>query len=238
MMEIVDMNVEQLVHDPSNPRKHNSDNVTAIKKSLEEHGQVEPLVVQKSTKMVIAGNARLKVMKQLGYTEVKVAVIDVDDTQARKLSISLNRSGELATWNESVLAKHLENLALATDFDPETLGFSNREMNELVAAFGGAIEELDFDDIPEEPEPVRSVSSDNGFTGDYDDDEDSLEALPAPVSGEAPAVSNVRMVQMFLNDETIGIFQDMVKYLGKHYGTTNITDTVFKAVEEQYNSVG
>ena len=236
MMEIIDIEVGQLVHDPQNPRKHNSDNVTAIKKSIQEHGQVEPLVVQKSTKMVIAGNARLKVMKDLGFTEVKVALIDVDDTQARKLSISLNRSGELATWNESVLAKHLEELALATSFDPESLGFSNREMNELVAAFGGAIESLDFDDVPEEPTTERSTYT---YEDDEDDSfDDSVEDFGNGVEDEAPAVSNVRMVQMFLNDETIGIFQDMVKYLGKHYGTTNITDTVFKAVEEQYNSVG
>ena len=237
MMEIIDIEVGQLVHDPQNPRKHNSDNVNAIKKSIKEHGQVEPLVVQKSTKMVIAGNARLKVMRDLGFTEVKVALIDVDDTQARKLSISLNRSGELATWDESVLAKHLEELSLATNFDPEALGFSNREMNELVAAFGGAIESLDFDDVPDEPTPATNFSDNNTFEGDYDDD-DSVDELPTPVTGEAPAVSNVRMIQMFLNDETITIFQDMVKYLGKHYGTTNITDTVFKAVEEQYNSVG
>lgn len=237
MMEIIDIEVGELVHDPQNPRKHNSDNVSAIKKSIKEHGQVEPLVVQKSTKMVIAGNARLKVMRDLGFTEVKVALIDVDDTQARKLSISLNRSGELATWDESVLAKHLEELSLAANFDPEALGFSNREMNELVAAFGGAIESLDFEDVPEEPvHQTATNNTTNDYSDDYDDD--SVDDLDTPIEGSAPAVSNVRMIQMFLNDETITIFQDMVKYLGKHYGTTNITDTVFKAVEEQYNSVG
>ena len=240
MMEVIDIEPSKLVHDPRNPRKHNSDNIRAIKKSIEEHGQVEPLVVQKSTNMVIAGNARLGVMVGLGFETVKVAMVDVDDTQARKLSISLNRSGELAGWNESVLATHLEELSsLQSDFDPDSLGFSEREMGELLAAFGGTIESLDFDTVPE---PVVAEShverpamiGSNNFD---DDDDDSYEPLPTPVSGEAPAVSNVRMVQLFLNDETIGIFQEMVKSLGKVYGITNITDTVYQAVEEEYNKV-
>lgn len=238
MMEVIDIEPNKLVHDPRNPRKHNSDNIRAIKKSIEEHGQVEPLVVQKSTNMVIAGNARLGVMVGLGFETVKVALVDVDDTQARKLSISLNRSGELAGWDESVLATHLEELSsLQSDFDPDSLGFSEREMGELLAAFGGTIESLDFDTVPEPVAHVERPAMVGSNSFDDDDDDDSYEPLPSPVSGEAPPVSNVRMVQLFLNDETIGIFQEMVKSLGKVYGITNITDTVYQAVEEEYNKV-
>ena len=47
--------------------------------------------------------------------------------------------------------------------------------------------------------------------------------------------SNVRMVQLFLNDETEPVFMEMLKQLGKRYGTGNITDTVFRAVMQEAN---
>ena len=45
-----------LVADPANPRTHDDRNLRSIADSLRVHGQVEPLLVQASTRMVIAGN--------------------------------------------------------------------------------------------------------------------------------------------------------------------------------------
>ena len=102
-MNITTMDLDALVPDPANPRTHDSRNLGAIRASLEEHGQVEPILVQQSTNMVIAGNGRMTAMRAMGWTEAQVALLDVTDQQARKLSIALNRSGELAGWDEEVL---------------------------------------------------------------------------------------------------------------------------------------
>ena len=69
-MEFTTEKIADLVHDPENPRAHSKENISAIKNSIKTHGQVEPLVVQKSTKMVIAGNARLGVMRDMGMKKV------------------------------------------------------------------------------------------------------------------------------------------------------------------------
>ena len=220
-MEFTTEKIADLVHDPENPRAHSKENISAIKNSIKTHGQVEPLVVQKSTKMVIAGNARLGVMRDMGMKKVKVVMLDVSDTDARKLSISLNRSGELASWNEGVLASHLEALALIDDsFFPESLGFSGEEMSELLASFGGDVDAFEFappeeDSVDEKPDDFDEFSED-----------DSVEEQP----------SNVRMVQLFFNDETIEAFQSRVRFLSKVYGTSNITDTVFQCIENAYNT--
>lgn len=47
--------------------------------------------------------------------------------------------------------------------------------------------------------------------------------------------SNVRMVQLFLNNETEIEFKKMTKQLSKKYNISNITDVVYKAVQNEYN---
>ena len=75
----------ELHQDPANARKHDDKNLDAIAGSLSTFGQVEPLVVQKSTGKVIGGNGRLEVMKRQGLSECDVVEVDVDDTQATAL---------------------------------------------------------------------------------------------------------------------------------------------------------
>ncbi|MCI0657681.1 MAG: ParB N-terminal domain-containing protein, partial [Acidobacteria bacterium] len=52
-------------------------NLEAIAGSLARFGQAEPLVVQRGTNRVIAGNGRLVAMKKLGWTECDVVELDL-----------------------------------------------------------------------------------------------------------------------------------------------------------------
>ena len=125
--------VAMLHSDTKNPRKRNARNLAAIQASIKDHGQVEPVVVQKGSNKVIHGNGRLQVMADMGYTEVACALVDVDDQQARKLSIVLNRSGELADWDDAVLSAHITDLlAYDPEFAPDALGFSDAEIDALL----------------------------------------------------------------------------------------------------------
>jgi len=49
---------------------------------------------------------------------------------------------------------------------------------------------------------------------------------------QAP-MSQVRMVQLFLNSENEPMFKKMVESLQKIYGTSNLTDTVYRAIENE-----
>tara|TARA_Y100000310_G_scaffold322173_1_gene380880 strand:- start:351 stop:860 length:510 start_codon:yes stop_codon:yes gene_type:complete len=161
--------------------------------------------------VIIAGNGRAEAMKDLGWENASVAMIDCDDDQARKLSIALNRSGELAGWDESILAQHLKDLSsLDASFDPLTLGFTGSEMEALVAEFDDDIEMLTMG------EP------DGGVSGG---------ALPPGTQPADMPTSAVRMVQLFLDDNTAPQFQMWIRSLAKRFDTDNITDTVFEAVK-------
>jgi hypothetical protein len=211
-METLTVELAELVPDDENPRTHDSRNLDAIRESLTEHGQVEPLVVQKSTMRVIAGNGRMEALKTMGHTQASVVLLDVDDKQARKLSIALNRTGELAGWDEGTLASHLKALSeLDFDFSPVSIGFSEQEMEELLASFSGDIDKLGL-----EPPGI---------------DEDGNPLPPGTQPADMPT-SGVRMVQLFLDETTAPKFQMWVRGLAETYGTDNITDTVYRAVQE------
>jgi len=49
---------------------------------------------------------------------------------------------------------------------------------------------------------------------------------------QAP-MSQVRMVQLFLNSENEPLFKKMVENLQKFYGTANMTDTIYRAIENE-----
>lgn len=87
-----------------NPNKHPERNIAAIRTSLEQFGQVEPLVVRLANREVIGGNGRLQAMREMGWTEADVVFVDVDDTQAKAMGLALNRTGQLAEWDFEELA--------------------------------------------------------------------------------------------------------------------------------------
>jgi hypothetical protein len=102
--------IDELHEDPANARIHPENNLADIRASLKEFGQVEPLVVQKSSGKVIGGNGRLKVMRDLGWTECDVAYVDVSPAKQIALGLALNRAGEQAQWDEQQLKTLIDEL--------------------------------------------------------------------------------------------------------------------------------
>ena len=207
-MRVEKIEIDRLQPDPQNPRTHDDRNMSAIRASLEAHGQVEPLVVQRDTRMVIAGNGRMAAMRELGWSTAQCVVLDVDDSTARRLSITLNRSGELAGWDEAVLAQHLVELEAldAEQFNVEDLGFNSDELQALVDTYVEVEQELE-----------EAVAGDD----------------PALPPGTQPAdmpSSNLRVVQLYLDPDDEPGFQLSVRALAEHYSTDNVTATILEAV--------
>lgn len=141
--------LDELKPDPKNARAHGEENLEAIERSIRSFEQVEPLVVQKGTGVVIGGNGRLEVMKKMGLTECWVVEVDVDDDRARALGLALNRTAELAEWDDARLAELLKGLPTDVRCD---VGFDEKDMNALLASLAGPVVE---DEAPAPlPEPV------------------------------------------------------------------------------------
>lgn len=152
-MQIETEKLANLHEDAKNARQHLPRNLKAIKASLKKWGQVEPLIIQKKNNKIIGGNGRFNVMKELNWTEVKIIRVDIDDTQAHLLGVALNRTAELAVWDEPRLADILE-AAQSDDF--EALGFSDDEVRALLEAPEVDIDALTENPLEEEP-PIAAV---------------------------------------------------------------------------------
>lgn len=162
-MKTEPVELKRLTYDPNNARVHPEANLRAIRASLEQWGQVEPLVVQRSTDRVIGGNGRLQVMRELGWRKAQVHYLDLDDQKAQALGVALNRSGELAEWDEPVLANILEDFRDLPDFDFD-LGFSAKEIDRLITS---QIPEIEQDPVPEPPAKPITKLGDVWRLGDH-----------------------------------------------------------------------
>lgn len=133
--------VGDLIPYPGNARHGD---IGAICQSLQAHGQYRPLVVQASTSYVIAGNHTLAAAVQLGWTEIAITRLDVDDEQAKRILLVDNRTQDLATNDDSALAALLEELA-ATDEGLDGTGFDGDDLDDLLADLDAADKRDDYD---------------------------------------------------------------------------------------------
>ena len=78
---------------PWNPRKDlkpSDPEYQTIKRSMNEFGYVDPLVVNARNGNLIGGHQRLKIMKAEGMTEADVSIVDLDDDREALLNLALN----------------------------------------------------------------------------------------------------------------------------------------------------
>jgi len=112
--ELRTLPIEQLQPAAYNPRKTLSPKSPAYRKlkaSLTEFGLVEPLIWNELTGRVVGGHARLRILKELGYTEVPVSIVRLDERREKALNIVLNNQEAQGRYDPSKLADLLEELA-------------------------------------------------------------------------------------------------------------------------------
>ena len=144
-MKLETMKLTELVSDPNNARKHDDKNLEAIKGSLTQFGQRKPIVIGAGN-VVIAGNGTLAAAKALGWDVIEVVRVPEDWSadQAKAFALADNRTAELATWDEQVLAAQVLELAEA-GFEVAEFGFEAIEPPI-------DIDSIDEDVTPELPE--------------------------------------------------------------------------------------
>ena len=118
-----------------------------LKKSIIEFDLVEPLVWNKRSGNLIGGHQRLKILKEMGHTEVEVSVVDLPDAKEKALNLALNKIQ--CDWDLPMLKNLLEELDTGA-FDMEITGFDDKEIEDLMNQFHMPGEGLtDDDEIPE-----------------------------------------------------------------------------------------
>ncbi|EST26944.1 ParB/RepB/Spo0J family partition protein [Streptomyces roseochromogenus] len=112
-----------------NPRTGDLD---AICESLSVNGQYRPIVVNRGTMTgrpneILAGNHTFKAAQQLGWTDIAVTWLDVDDDAAAKIVIVDNRTSDLAGYDSVLLADILTELP-----DLQGTGYDQDQLDQLL----------------------------------------------------------------------------------------------------------
>lgn len=145
-----------------NAKVHGADQVAKIAASMAEFGWTVPCLVADDGEL-IAGHGRVLAAAQLGLTEAPVIVLGhLTEAQRRAYRLADNKLTELGTWDEALLAAELNEL-LAEDFDLSLVGFSDGELDKMLAYVP---EGDDGDDASVPPitipEPPRNPASRSG----------------------------------------------------------------------------
>ena len=166
-MDLRKIKIADLVPASYNPRKAlkpGDKEYEKIKRSIEEFGYCEPVIVN-SDMTIIGGHQRVTVLKDLGYSEIDCIVIDIDKTKERALNIALNKiTGE---WNKELLADLIAELQ-DSDFDVTFTGFDPPEIEQLMnSVHDKEIVEDEFDIEAQLQQPTVTREGDLWLLGEH-----------------------------------------------------------------------
>ena len=102
--------LEPVEHLHPHPRNVNMGDTDAIIESIQTNGFTAPLLVQRSTGYIVAGNHRYAAVIELGGDEIPVLWLDMDDEQALRYMLADNRSTRLGKDDLGLLQEVLEEL--------------------------------------------------------------------------------------------------------------------------------
>ena len=170
---VKDYPVERLKPHPRNARVHH---LESKRESLQANTQYAPILVQRSTGYIIAGNGTYKVaVEEFGWTVLDVFLLDVDDEQAGRIALADNATGDHSDYDNAALAAWLADYAET----PEGLlgtGYDEDAYEDLIAALSDAA-----------PQEVAAITAPPDHHGDGEPGEDDDEPGEEPVAEAEPA---------------------------------------------------
>jgi ParB-like chromosome segregation protein Spo0J len=118
--------ISSLEEYPGNPRQGD---IGLIATLLKAHGQYRPIVVNRRTRRILAGNSTTAAARHLGWTNIWVAWVDTDDDGEKRIVLADNRTSDLATYDMDALGRALA--GTGPDRITET-GFTLNDLNDIL----------------------------------------------------------------------------------------------------------
>lgn len=216
--------LEQIIPYANNPRS-NDHAVPAVKASILQFGIQNPLLAEEDGSLV-AGHTRLRAIgeimqdpdpdTQARWKEISpdnlipvLVAVGMSKADADAYRLIDNKSGELAVWNDELLA--IEVNRLSADFDFSDFGFDAKTLENLSARSG----DLNF--VYEEEADAE--------TPDDDEAEDDITTV---------TTSPIKQYMLLFNKDSYAAFAKMVEGLQSQLGTENESDTVYNVVKNAY----
>tara|TARA_R100000388_G_scaffold92767_1_gene76262 strand:+ start:1306 stop:1788 length:483 start_codon:yes stop_codon:yes gene_type:complete len=90
-MKIEKVKIHELKQAEYNPRKMTTKQYEDLKKSLEKFGCVDPIIIN-SDNTIVGGHQRVRIMVELGATQVPVVRVNLSKEDEKELNVRLNKN--------------------------------------------------------------------------------------------------------------------------------------------------
>jgi len=221
-MDVQQTPLTQLKPYSKNPRKGN---VELIADSLKTFGQYKPITVNKRTNEILAGNHTFQAAQSLGWKDISVAYVDVDDDTAARIVAIDNRASDLGTYDDELL------LELLSELDDLThTGYDENFLDDLLAN----IEEAE---VPQITMTATSASDRNPLDGSYSQPlSQGVNSIPS-LSELANRYENkaTRMVVLDYENETYVWVVGKLTELRKQVSAESNSDAIRILLEAHFN---
>jgi len=159
--------IKDLTYNEKNPRKISSIEQKRLMRSIKEFGFVDPVIVNKQKdrfNMIIGGHQRVKAAEKLGWKEVPVTYVEIEEDKEHLLNIALNSiSGE---WDDDKLMKLLKELQ-ERGSDITLSGFAEPILDEMMARDSLVEKEKNIDRTPAVPSKPKTKYGDVWTLGNH-----------------------------------------------------------------------
>lgn len=167
-MKIIKKYIDDLLFAGYNPRKDlkpGDRDYENLKKSILEFDYIDPIIWNEQTGNVVGGHQRLKILRDLGYEELEVSVVDLTLKKEKALNVGLNKiSGD---WDKTKLEDLLRELT-NVDLDMDLTGFDESELDELLGTKSDIVEDnFDVDAALERIDTPITQPGDVWHLGDH-----------------------------------------------------------------------
>ena len=132
--EVVKMKISEIyVDEESNARDLNEERFEKLRESLKTFGNLQPIVVNKSTNKLLGGHQRLKILSET-QDEVDVWLVNLDEFQEQSASLALNN--EVGEFDDEALSEIIKGFdseqVYLTGFDDNLIEQITTELDETL----------------------------------------------------------------------------------------------------------
>lgn len=117
--------VTELTHHPDNPREGD---IGALCESLQRFGQYRPIVCNRATRHILAGNHTWQAIRALGWELVEVAWVEVDPAEETAIMLADNRTSELGGYDPDLL----RDVLLAATSNLDATGYDGDDLDAIL----------------------------------------------------------------------------------------------------------
>lgn len=154
-LKVVYRKVSELIPYARNARTHSDEQIERIANSIKEFGWTNPILID-GENGIIAGHGRILAARKLGIEKVPtIELSGLTEAQKRAYIIADNRLALDAGWDVDILKLEFAELE-KEGFELSKTGFSDEEINEMMADLDREVAGVEDVDTPEPPKNPKT----------------------------------------------------------------------------------